>query len=386
MNAFRPSRSEDALQDLPKHERLRAFLLQELSEGRLRPGDSLPTEFELAASAKISRNTVRQALASLEQLGLIFRVRGRGTFVHDSAIQRLKSEQGGKDGLNIFALVIPDSRGGYYPSLQRGFGEVASEGHNQMLVCDTDNDLFRQADALLQLLDKKVAGLAIVPATARSTPSHHIRPLREKGIPLVFCHRRAEGIQAPLVSFSGTDVGRVAGHALVERGHRRIAFFTPSRVGLAVEYEHGLRDALRQHGLELQEKFIRSDEASLTQKERDQRLAEHLDAILEGSTAATAIFCSFDTEAELLYLMLNQRGIKIPQEISLIGFGGAWREGAVTRRLVSVTVDEEALGRKAAALLTEMCEGKRALDDEQVFLLPLNLSDGETLGRAPLES
>src|SRR6478735_3741188 len=177
------SSNEDdvALGATPKHERLRDYLLKELSAGRLKPGDALPTELALADSAEVSRNTVRQALSGLERSGLIRRVRGRGTFVHESAMQRLKS------ALDIFALVIPDTRGGFYPSLQRGFHAASAGQHNQVIVCDTDNDLFRQADALLQLIDKKIAGIAIVPTTSPITPSHQIRPLQERGIPVVFC-------------------------------------------------------------------------------------------------------------------------------------------------------------------------------------------------------
>src|ERR1700761_1260261 len=190
---------EPALEALPKHERLRAHLVQQFKEGRLRPGQALPTENELAESANISRNTVRQALADLERNGLIRRVRGRGTFVHESAMQRLKS------GLDIFALLIPDTRGGYYPSLQRGFHEASAEKHNQVIISDTGNDPLRQADALLQLMDKKVAGIAMVPTTTPVTPEHQIRPVQERSIPVVFCHRRVEGIQAPLVSFTALD-------------------------------------------------------------------------------------------------------------------------------------------------------------------------------------
>src|SRR3954471_1297337 len=73
-----------SLGGIPKHERLRAYLLQELNGGRLKPGDALPTEFALATSAEVSRNTVRHALAELERGGLIRRVRGCGTFVHES--------------------------------------------------------------------------------------------------------------------------------------------------------------------------------------------------------------------------------------------------------------------------------------------------------------
>jgi DNA-binding LacI/PurR family transcriptional regulator len=369
--------AQQEVEALPKHERLRAYLLRELNAGRLRPGDALPTEHELASTASMSRNTVRQALAALERSGLISRVRGRGTFVHDSAMQRMKS------GLDLFALVIPETRGGFYPSLQRGFHDASSGMHHQVLVCDTDNDPFRQADAFLQLLDKKVAGVAIVPTTLPLTPAHQIRPLHEREVPVVFCHRRVEGIQAPLVTFSALDVGRMAGRALAERGHRRVVFFGAHRGGLGPLYEQGLREALRAGGGDLPEEFVRFDTAHKITAEHERFMEQNLAELWQRTARPTAIYCAFDSEAELAYLVLGRLGIKVPEDVSLVGFGGAWREGAITRRLTSVTVDEEELGRRTVQLLHEMRLRERPLNDVTEIFMPLSLSDGETLGPAP---
>lgn len=369
--------TQPEVEALPKHERLRAYLLRELDAGRLRPGDALPTEHALAESAGVSRNTVRQALAALERSGLISRVRGRGTFVHDAARERMKS------GLDLFALVIPETRAGFYPSLQRGFHDASISLHNQVLVCDTDNDPFRQADALLQLLDKKVAGVALVPTTVPPTPAHQIRPLHERGVPVVFCHRRVEGIHAPLVSFSPLDVGRMAGREITARGHKRAAFCGAQRGGFGPLYEQGLREGMRAGGGDLPDDFVRYDTTHKITAEHERFLEENLADLLRAPSRPTAIFCPFDSEAELAYLVLARLGFKVPDDVSLVGFGGTWREGALTRRLTSVTVDEEDLGRRAAQLLHEMRIRERPLDDGTEILLPLSLSDGETLGPAP---
>ena len=60
----------------PKYARVKSYLLRELTEGRLRPGEVLPPELRLAESLQVARTTVRQALAELEQDGLIRRVQG----------------------------------------------------------------------------------------------------------------------------------------------------------------------------------------------------------------------------------------------------------------------------------------------------------------------
>lgn len=369
-----PQSDKAALGGMPKHERLRAYLLKELSGGRLKPGDALPTEHALAISAEVSRNTVRHALAELERSGLIRRVRGCGTFVHESATERLTS------GLDIFALVIPDSRGGFYPSLQRGFHEASSGRHNQVIVCDTANDLFRQADALLQLMDKKIAGIAIVPTTSPLTPAHQIRPLHERGIPIVFCHRRIEKIQAPLVAFSALEVGKMAGRKMLEMGHRRASFFAIQRAGLSSQYERGLREALIDGSGKLPSEFVRYDDSPKMTAEHEQFLKTNLEQLFRRKDRPTAIFCPFDSEAEMVYLVLSQMGVKVPDDISLISFGGTWRDGALARRLAAVTVDEEELGRNAVQLLDEMRRHEKPLNDKTEIIMPLSWASGETLG------
>ncbi|HVJ68839.1 MAG TPA: GntR family transcriptional regulator [Caulifigura sp.] len=357
----------------PKHERLRAHLLRQLEQGDLRPGDALPTEHELAAGAGVSRNTVRQALAALEFEGLIRRIPGRGTFIHGDALQRLSA------GVDLFALVIPETRGGFYPSLQRGFHDASGSTNHQVIVSDTGNDHFRQADSLLQLMDKKVAGVAIVPTTDPLTPSYQIRPLQERGIPVVFCHRRVEGIRAPLISFSPVDVGRLAGRAIANYGHRRVAMFGPQRTTFSAQYEEGLRRGLAERGVPLPAEFVRWDSAPKMSTEHEQFIERHLRELFSSRQAPTAIFCSFDSEAELVYVTLGRLGIEAPKDVSLVGWGGTWREGAIVRRLTSVVVDEETLGRTAVRLLDEMRNRDRPIEDSTELLMPLDLYQGDTL-------
>lgn len=371
-----PSAPGDASR--PKYERLRMHLVRQLSDGQLAPGDALPTEVELATSARMSRNTVRQALAELERDGVIRRVPGRGTFVQEAAVRQIKS------GLSVFALVIPETRAGYYPSLQCGFRKGAEKLQDQVIVCDSDNDPLRQADIMLRLMDTKVAGVALVPTTSPATPAYQVRPLQERGIPVVFCHRRIKGVQAPLVTFSPLEVGSLAGRSMIERGHRCVAFFSAQRAGFTLRYQQGLQEAMREGGGDLPEEFVRCDTSGKITPEHESFLRSSLEQMLNHPVPPTALFCSFDSEAEMLYLLLNSMGIKVPEQMSLVGFGGSWREGAIMRRLTSVTVDEEELGRQSVNLLNEMRSEKRPLNDMTEITLPLRLSEGETLGPAPV--
>ena len=360
----------------PKYERLRQLFVEEVAAGRLKPGDMLPTEQQLAETYSIARSTVRQALATLERDGLIQRIQGKGTFIHEEARSQLRRD------LDVFALVLPETQSAFYPSLQRSFDEAASQVHNQILVCGSNNNLDRQGNVILQLIDKEVAGVAIVPVTAPPTPVYQIRQIQKAGIPLVFCHRRVEGVRAPLLAIPFREVGRLAGKALLDRGHRRVAFFANHRSEASLGYLAGLTDVLPP-GQPTQANTFFSAESAADPVFHEAEVLAALTEMLKQPERPTAIFASFDSAAELIYLLLLRLGLRVPEEISVVGFGGRIRASPSLRQITSVTVDETEIGRQAVELLDRMRRHALPLDHHETIVIPISLSEGQTLGPAP---
>jgi LacI family transcriptional regulator len=153
---------------------------------------------------------------------------------------------------------------------------------------------------------------------------------------------------------------------------------------MAESYEAGLRFALEAVGGSLPKDrviYIGSDGyANHDEYER------HMDAALGNLTSPapderpTAIFTGFDAVAELIYLLLMRRGIAVPDDISLVSFGGATRLGPMQHRLTAVTVDEAMVGRTAAELLSEMRSGRRLIEFDERFEIALGFHEGQTLG------
>lgn len=362
----------------PKHQRLRELIVDEISSGRLKPGEALPTERWWAERHDLARSTVRQAMAALERDGLIRRVQGKGTFVHENARERLRRR------LDVFALLLPETQAGLYPSLQRSFDEAAAEVHHQLLVCNTLNNVDRQGNAILQLMDKQVAGVALVPVTQPATPAYQVRQLRKAGIPLVYCHRRVEGVSAPWLAIPFWELGRMVGRALVERGHRRAAFFSHLRTESGLAYLDGLRAGLAEGQAHAPDEFVFfGPDGLLHPSECETEIAAALATMLAREDRPTAIFASFDSVAELIFLLLSRYGIRVPDDVSLVGMGGLARTTPLMRQLTSATVDEVLLGRRAAELLDQMRRGELPLDDGTIHTATIGLSDGQTLGRAP---
>ncbi|MEA1950161.1 MAG: substrate-binding domain-containing protein, partial [Planctomycetota bacterium] len=79
----------------------------------------------------------------------------------------------------------------------------------------------------------------------------------------------------------------------------------------------------------------------------------------------------------------GQMGLRIPEDVSIIGTGDSDRDGAIIRRLASITVDEAAIGHRAVEVLQQMKNDDRPLHGEERIVMPLNFVEGETLGPVP---
>ena len=357
----------------PKYEQLRQYFLDEVTAGRLSPGDVLPTEVELAGFFRVARNTVRQALNRLDEDGVIRRVRGKGTFISDQPPSAANSQ------LDSFALVLPDTTGGHCPDLVQGFVRAATELNSHALVNDTLNEPDRQAGVFLKLLSSRPAGVALVP-TLEPVPPSQIRLLQQAGIGVIFCHRAVEGVRAPLLEMPFARVMQTAGEAIARQGHRKVGLITSILSPTYDIYRDGLRATLSAAGAELRDEWTYAGEGtSLDMHRQEEPLRKFLISVMSAKERPTAIVTTFDSIAEAVYLLLQELGLRIPEDVSLVGFGGTRRHSAFLRRLTSVVIDGEEIGGRAYRLLKEIRDGDRPVEDDARITLPLDLYQGQTL-------
>lgn len=360
----------------PKYQQLRDHIVQQIDRGQLSPGALLPSEHRLAEELKIARSTVRQAMSHLEREGFIHRVHGKGTFVRD----RPRPQK--RESRDLFALIVPETQSGYYPAFQRSFEDAASELHCQVIVCNSNNDVDRQGNTILQLIDRRVAGVAIVPTTNPPTPAYHLRQLQQHKIPVVCCSRPVDGVIAPLLAIPFEAVGHKAGEMLIAAGHRKIAYVATTRAISSVGYERGLRAALKTATSGNAELLVHfggsSNHPDVAQHEEE--ITQAIESMLARPQRPTAIFTSFDSVAELAHMYLVSHGMRVPQDISLVSFGGSWRRGPFSRQLSAVTIDEAHLGREAIDLLEKMRSGVLPIEWNHQQDVPLAWNPGRTLG------
>jgi LacI family transcriptional regulator len=142
-----------------------------------------------------------------------------------------------------------------------------------------------------------------------------------------------------------------------------------------------MRQVFAKHNMELPEPRCLYYGAPVSSADAKPAIRAAIKELHESDDRPTAIFCGMLPDAEQVYLVASELGWRVPEDLSLIYFGGTWRSGALAERITCVAVDEQALGAKAAQLLEEMRFGNRPIDDDARVVFAVSLLDGETLAR-----
>lgn len=362
--------------------RLAQHLQEQMAVGHFPPGSRLPSYRELMEEHDLTSGTVSYAMTILSEQGQVERRHGSGVYVRAPRTNRLNQPR----QTGLFALVVPEIESGLYLSLQAGMESSAQKNREQLITMTTNGNATRQADALLQLVDRDVSGIALVPSY-EATYAYQLRYLRKANIPLVLLHRGVPDVPAPLIDIPFAEVGRIAGRAIGQQGHERVGAFHGLRSPTTELYLDGFRRGLQERGVGLDDQWVSWSDTLLTEPDDYSRHGEKVEQaivhMLSRRDRPTAVFVSFDRLAAMVYIAAARNGLRVPADLSIVCFGEKRRTGALLLRLATVCVDEYETGRQAYELLAAMQRGERCIDSDERFTMSVSLDPAETLGPPP---
>jgi LacI family transcriptional regulator len=171
-------------------------------------------------------------------------------------------------------------------------------------------------------------------------------------MPFVFINRRVMGIDADWVHIDDFAAAAEACALLVRSGRQRIAILGgPSESSASRARAAGALDVLRQAGLEPVGADVSPGELS-----RESGRARVTD-LLDGPDVPDAIVCGNDMIALGVMDVCHERGVRIPEDLSIVGFDDMSFASAGPLQLTTVSVPRQAMGERAAELLFERIEG-----------------------------
>jgi LacI family transcriptional regulator len=282
---------------------------------------------ELVAEATRSR-----VLAAIDELG----------FVWNGGARQLRGI-----GSRAIALVVLDFGNPFFTEVARGVEQAAAEADRLVILAGTNSVASREDRALRQLDEQRVAGIIMSPSSTRLPP--RLREIRSHGTPVVLLDRhRSRRDQCSVAINDTSGAGLVAEH-LLELGHRDIGLLNGPRY-LKPCYER--RDAflavLAQAGVELAP--ANDLETAMTIEAGEQAAGELFD---QGGKRPTALFCGNDLMAIGAERAAIARGLRIPEDIAIVGYDDIWFAASSLVPLTSVHNPAYEMGFRAAELLID---------------------------------
>lgn len=354
----------------PKYQTLFESLKADILSGRYKAGEKLPSEAALVTRSGASRITVGRAIRELQNLGLVDRVAGSGTYVRKLA---------GDGRPHLFGLLIPDlGETEIFEPICQGIANAPESTENALLWghCDPHAEKELQAWNLCrQYLAKKVSGVFFAPLEyepdAEKTNRRILHALRQAQTPVVLLDRR--GTNAPdrgrpdLVGINNRQAAYIATKHLIDLGCRHIGFIGYHGAASTISQRlSGYTEALHTHGLK---PIVDSSvEAATSRSDTFHWSGRHKIHSLE------ALVCINDRIAGQLMHLFLQRKIRVPEDIRLIGIDDVSYASLLPVPLTTVRQPTHEIGEAALRVMLDRIRNPK-LPPREVML------DGELVVR-----
>ena len=234
-----------------KYIMLANLLRQQILGGQYHAGDKLASENQLSQQYGLSRQTVRQALALLEQEGLLLRQRGSGTYVSFAAPRREKTHV-----IGVITTYITDY---IFPTIVRGIEEELTRNGYHLTLGVTKNRVENEARLLRSFLENRVDGL-IVEGTKTAFPNPNLGlycQLEAMGIPVVFFNGYYRELPSVYVVTNDRKCGWDAAEYLIRHsGCRKLGGIFKSDDTQGHERYAGFSQAILKEGRELDDDAV----------------------------------------------------------------------------------------------------------------------------------
>ncbi|MDQ8195705.1 GntR family transcriptional regulator [Coraliomargarita sp. SDUM461004] len=363
----------DSASSLPLHRQVEQWLRLQIEAGGFMPGDALPPRKEFCKMlGGINHLTIRQGVNALIRDGLLFSIPGRGIFV---------AERKGKP-LSV-GVVLPSIDDEFthalVASIQDVFAKLSEEGESLIrpVLFDSRRDAQQEIDSISHLMDLPLDGAIVFPVDHGDMLEKLVQ-LKVDNFPLVLVG------WVPGIKFNSVTSDDYAGafeatSYLLRQGRQRLAWIgnRKSVYSVASRFE-GFRDALSDHGVLYDRKLLGElVQVSPTMPIEDS-LSDILDHLLAQDPRPDAFVCVNDYFALACIKELAKRNIRVPEDISIVGYDDIKAAANGKPSLTTVRNPMRELGEAAAELLVE-CIHDSTRDPEEI-VLPVNLIVRDSAG------
>lgn len=331
---------------------------------------------DVARLAGVSQGTVSNVLnhpdrvspARREAVGLAIRELG---FVRHEAARHLRAGY-----TNTVGLLLLDAWNPGFTDMAHGVEDTTADKGLTVLISNSARDLEREKTYLRLFSEQRVAGLIVVPHDGSAEGLHQVRA---GGVPVVVVDRAESGDQGMSVAVDDITGGELAARHLIELGHQHIAFVGDESAAAPVHDRlTGVRKAVAQAGSAIRLDVHAAELTAEAGREVGERLAS-----LPAARRPTAVTAAIDLLAFGVLQALLQHGVRVPQDVSLVGYDDIPFTRQLSVPLTTIHRPHYLMGITAAEMLTTALAGGTPQPRHVVFQPELVVRDSTSPPPSP---
>ena len=268
-----------------------------------------------------------------------------------------------KEAPRVIGVIVPNLVTHYYAAVLDGIEDYASKLGYSVISSNSHEDHEREAQALDNFLNMHVEG--IIACLAQDTTDYsHSEQLHEMGVPLVFFARCCLEDMFSQVVGNGDVAAQEATQHMIETGSRRVAFIGgPNHLDMVRRRKHGYLEALRENRIPIDRNLVVCDKIDFDVA-RNATLR-----LLEGENPPDAILAFNDIITYAAFDAIKSKGLRIPEDVAIIGFTDGDTAAFVTPRLSAIMDQAHVQGTKACQLLMKSINGDEKIYKEVVPMI-----------------
>ena len=306
---------------------------------------------DLAQELGVSIATVSRALRSSPEIGQDMQMKvkelaKRLNYRPNPFAQSLR-----KEAPRVIGVVVPNLVTHYYAAVLDGIEDEARKEGYSVISANTHEDTDAEIRVIDNFISLHVEGI-IACLSQNTTDYSHFEEIANMGIPLVFFGRTCLTDRFSSVTANGDEAAFQATQHLIDTGSRRIAFIGgPNHLDMVRRRKHGYLEALRENRIPIDRNLVACEKIDY------QWALDTTVRLLQQENRPDAILAFNDIITFAAFTAIKQQGLRIPEDVALIGFTDDVHAQYVTPRMSAIEDQSHLMGQTACRLLLKNISG-----------------------------
>jgi len=306
---------------------------------------------DLARELGVSIATVSRALRSSPEIGQEMQEKVKALAKRLNYRPNPFAQSLRKEAPRVIGVVLPNLVSHYFSAVLDGIEDEARKAGYSVICANTHEQSDDEVRAIDNFINLHVEGI-IACLSQNTTDYSHFEEISKMGIPLVFFGRTCLPDKFSCVTANGDEAAQKATQHLIDTGSRRIAFIGgPNHLDMVRRRKHGYLEALRENRIPIDRELV------VCEKIDFDWAMEATRKVLQMENRADAILAFNDIITFAAFTAIKDMGLRIPEDVALIGFTDDKHAQYVTPRMSAIEDQSHEMGKVAYDLLQKTISG-----------------------------